>query len=530
MVTRVSGNVTGVKQAVIRRMPGSRYSACQTGALTIFTAIMILMLMLLLMLYASRVGIFEQRVSANDMRQKQAFRAAETGIAITKKFFVRNANLVLSTKKNIYVTGNHGWMADGTERWHRCADSGINFDTSPAGSHPCYGETDGDRRLNSWYYEWDDPDVEGEDTFALPLDTTGLIGATEQVTIGAILCVLDISDPEDVDCLSFTDPADPGGDGETVLGDSQFMITVLSRGESDCEAGDCRAEALITVPLANFSALNGPPPSVPLTTKSSYTATGTMEVVTNPNAGGVGVPLSVWAKTKTAAQRCGYTDATLFDAPNGTWQTCYPEDWYNTPDIPDDGLCGQQTGCACVTEVLSYPNTPGEPVRGVDMFWDDDFPCSLFQYYFGVPDSQHAIIKNASQQILTDCSTLDADSFGIIWIDKSGSTCTLNGPQVGSLENPVVLVSQVDLEIKGNLEFFGVIYVYDYPDLGNKFFGGGTAIVYGAIIVDTKEEIDNFTGTTKLVYNRTIISRAHDGGGSVGEMMGGWTDFPRDWR
>ena len=72
------------------------------------------------------------------------------------------------------------------------------------------------------------------------------------------------------------------------------MVTLMARGQADCSQGECLAEAFVTEPVSNFSAMNGPPPNVPLTTRSNFEGLGTVEVVPNPNAGGIGVPVSVW--------------------------------------------------------------------------------------------------------------------------------------------------------------------------------------------------------------------------------------------
>ena len=54
--------------------PRSRY---QAGVLTTFTGVLILVLLTLMMFFAMRVGVFEQRVSSSEMRQKLAFDLAD---------------------------------------------------------------------------------------------------------------------------------------------------------------------------------------------------------------------------------------------------------------------------------------------------------------------------------------------------------------------------------------------------------------------------------------------------------------------
>ena len=60
------------------RAPAGLYR--QRGALTLFSAVLLLILMTLALFYASRVSIFETRLSANEVRSKQAFHAAEAAV------------------------------------------------------------------------------------------------------------------------------------------------------------------------------------------------------------------------------------------------------------------------------------------------------------------------------------------------------------------------------------------------------------------------------------------------------------------
>ena len=78
----------------------------QSGLVTTFTGILILVLLTLMMFFAMRVGVFEQRVSSNEFRQKRAFHAAESGIQHAKEFFRANAQLLASSRP--------GTLSDGT--------------------------------------------------------------------------------------------------------------------------------------------------------------------------------------------------------------------------------------------------------------------------------------------------------------------------------------------------------------------------------------------------------------------------------
>ncbi len=92
--------------------------AKQRGMLTTFTGVMILVLLTLMMFFAIRVGVFEQRVSANDSRQKLAFHTAESGIHHAKEFLLANSVLIASAKEDFLANGSDGWLAETAEkRW-----------------------------------------------------------------------------------------------------------------------------------------------------------------------------------------------------------------------------------------------------------------------------------------------------------------------------------------------------------------------------------------------------------------------------
>ena len=82
----------------------------QQGVLTVFTGVMVLLMLTLMMIFAVRVGIGEQSVSANDVRQKLALHVAETGIQHAKEFFIANSALVASDPHR-QVTRRDRWLA-----------------------------------------------------------------------------------------------------------------------------------------------------------------------------------------------------------------------------------------------------------------------------------------------------------------------------------------------------------------------------------------------------------------------------------
>jgi hypothetical protein len=478
---------------------------------TTFTGVLVLVLLTLMMFFAIRVGVFEQRVSANDMKQKLAFHAAESGLGHAKEFFRANSILVASPVEDLLPNGTDGWLAETAEkRWQKCSEvSGLDLDNG-SGNHPCFGESVPGERSNTYFYSFNS-------STEVPVDTdTVLPGTGEEVTIQALLCVLDFVEDAEVPVQGCsTDPTTAVG----VADGTYFMITLLARGGADCNGGNCSAEALISEQVSNFGASGGGrSPAVPLTTRSSFPPSGTAEVVPNPNAGGVGVPISVWMNANTSC-----SGGSVVDPSSGSWATCEMHEWYETDIMPDDFAC--PGNCSCdLAESISYTHGT-EDTLGIDLVSDPAFPCDLFQFYFGVPRSAYETVKGYAR-VISDCSGLGPNSFGIYWV--SGPSCLINSnTQVGSPGAPVMLISAATLtRLNGGAKIYGTMFITDVEDGNAELQSLGTNTVYGSVIVDGT--LGNYNGTFQVVWNDTTSRKAGAEGG-LGNVLGGWADFHRDW-
>ncbi len=482
--------------------------ARQRGVITTFTGILILVMLGLMMFFAMRVGGYEQRVSANDARQKLAFHTAESGIQQAKEFFLINSVLIADYTEDFLPNGTDGWLAETAEkRWQKCSDAGLDL-ANGSGTHACFGESTPATRSNTYYYSFNS-------STELPVDTDAVLqSTTETVAVEALLCVLDIDEDADV-------PVQGCSVDSAVADGSYYMITILARAGADCDGGTCNAEALVSEQISNFgAAAGGNAPAVPLTTKSTFPPSGTAEIVPNPNSGGVGVPVSVWMNANTSCN----ADGSIIDPSSGSWATCEMHEWYETYDTPDDVAC---TGMCSCTEAESMSYTHGTAdVLGIDLVQDPDFPCDLFQFYFGVPRTSYEIVKGYSK-IITDCTTLDENSFGIYWV--TGAECRINAnTQVGSPNAPVLLISAATLtKFNGGAIIFGVVFVTDVEDAAAELQSQGTSTVYGSVLIDGT--LGQYNGTFQVVWNESAVEKAGEGGG-LGTMIGGWSDFHRDWK
>lgn len=506
----------------------------QSGGLTIFTAVIVLILMTLMLFYAARVGVFEQRVSANEARQKQAFHVAEAGLDYAVEYMLALNLRILSKSTEAAPDGSGGyhtgWLSTGNELWADCP-------ADPADDHPCGGEIAAGAG-GSLYY--DDPNTAGYDALPLDANLVGNLPPNTEVRVTAVICPRTL---ENSTCLGSDYVPEPGDPSSEL---TRFSITLLSYGYSDCNdddasgsidiPGECRGSASIAVPFGAFRSFRGTP-SVPLVSQNSLPASGSAEVVPNPNGGGVGVPLSIWANTNPD---CPPLESDLTEGPSiitqGSFTTCELQEWYcvdgtsgvvNCDSIPTDGRCPGQNASACTctspTETITNKiNGDGIPL-GPDIMVDPSFPCDLFEFYFGVPSSEYQTVK-ADATVIDDCSVLNTESAGFFWF--SGETCTLGN--VGSIDNPIILVSAAEVitNFSGGYEFFGILYISDveYPGGDASFKPGGGSVVYGAAIVDVVFPPSGYSGNFKVVYNESGVLNA-GGLSSLGGLAGGWRDF-----
>lgn len=509
----------------------------QKGAVTMISAVLILILLTEMVIYAVQVGVFEQRKSGNEMRQKQAFHAAETGIQQAHAYMLANAY-------DITFSGTDGWLSDtyvsegGSGRWVACADAGLS---DSVGTHPCYGEPkdSGDLvwsgnpdepvnlRGNTYFYSED-----GVNPSNIPMLTDEILPATtETVAVQAVLCLLNVDrTPGSIPVRGCLDKND--GNVNSIY----FVVTLLSRGNAECDAdGDCAAEALVAQKLGSFGPLTGAGgPGVPLTSRSTFPPGGTAEIVPNPDAGGTGVPISTWLNANPDPDPL-CAGGVPMDSVGGSWTTCERHEWYGVSDMPDENSPnGKYTcptaSCSCgpAERRISYADGQGD-VAGMDIVIDENFPCDLFEYTFNTPRADYLQIKEmAGVQVISDCDSLGPDSRGTYWVDSTVGTCDLSGKSVGSPDGPVFLISAATLtKMVGNTNIYGVLLITDVEGNSAAIHSAGTNTVYGAVLVEGP--ISHFQGTFQIVYNDDLIEAATKTG-ALGKIYGGWTDFHQDWR
>lgn len=438
---------------MLRNTPHRRGKAASQRGTTLIIALVLLLLATLLALFAMHVGTFSQRSSAADLRARIMHQTLESALSQGIEYIRNNTVTVQNLAMNNLCQATDTSYPCGAVT--RCAtatvDSKGNTYTdsngySSDGQATCTGDLI--RRGHMYYYTTSTGagyDVNGNgstddnmDLRSLPigtLRTTSVDGFTVDYGVGVVMCM--VKKPNAV-----TDPTECTID--TTKAQGTYIFTVTAAGNISGEStGSTLSTAFGLSPKAP-----GITDSATLIASGGVDLTGNGTLVTNPDAGGNGLPITVWTPA------CAKTHGA------GTVDSCYLEDWLRsskgsysfatnsdgtTSTVPICSGSGNVT-CSCSQtlssgsggliegiDVLSNdskiisgvcPANVDPPVYGVDSscvsspssckanydVQQSEFPKDLFQYIFNVS----AWSDNAVQSPGTADSNCDGgnDCFG----------------------------------------------------------------------------------------------------------------------
>lgn len=469
----------------------------QGGIVTLAIGILLLVLITTVTLFGARIQVQEQRISANDYRAKEAFAAAEAALSDGLEYLKANRSYIRSEKAD-------GWLDPDDEKWVEVdcgppkpsGDEGKLCDAvAPALTRQ--GAT-GEIGTVFFYGEYEELDLEGEPELQLQpvFDLTNSFSATDPpeldngatYTVDYALCAKAEGD-------DWSDPC-----SSDAVGAEDIAVLIFGNGTSPDTTGRATVRQLI----ATFGVIPG---NVlpPLTAAGTVNGSGTFDVVVNPDGGGPGVPISAWSNhdleltgSATMCQVDEYFSTGL--------EEVYPD---QTPKT-DFRVCDN---CSCPPSDALTDTEGSVYDEGIDIVDIDtntgptpdatNFPDDVFEYVFGVPQSDYQEVKENAEEI-ADCAGLNGDARGMYWIT---GPCTINNT-VGHPEHPVILVTESSIDIQGGGEVFGLAYAFSYPAEGiaggDITLRGGTRF-YGAIVSD--HEIDMGNGTFQLIYSDELLSK-----------------------
>lgn len=540
-------------------------------------AIVLLLLASGMTVFALNIGLLEQRASGNDMRARYVQQLADSAVAEGIEY-VREQG--------------EAFTAFGAAHWVKCGADEASF---PCGALPA------DKRERMYYYHDagaadrnGDGVVDIMDQRMLPIaHQVGAVGNGFATAYGVGIGICWVStDPGATDCATA-----PTAANKAVL--ASFV------GQAGIPGEDARATATQIVGVS--SSTQGFPAIPPLVATGSLNLTGTLQVVTHPNAGGPGVPVSIWTRGSLSSA--------------GTPNTCYADEYFRSGPAEFEGssdflTCGTKgkSGCYCpdsssLTTAKGGTICPGIDVLAgsygatgcppsnltIDPTDPEQFPCDMFDYIFNVkawddinPVDNFCETKRFAEprkfdeygdqwiQLGTDVAYLDrfADwivvggdfplrytgdprvvscaeagaKTGLIWIRQPGCKFPANS-DVGSPENPVIVVNDGAMDINAGTTVFGLVFLRETacserlaPSVetacamtaAQQASGGsaqlklnGGSAIYGALVVQGPGPIVN--GTAHVVSSPDLLSKLSPAGESTTykSVPGSWTDRVR---
>jgi hypothetical protein len=349
-----------------------------------------------------------------------------------------------------------------------------------------------------------------------------------------------------------------------------FSITLVAHGGLTGESA--RAEVKQT--MGTFRVIGGAA-NVPLVASGLITGLGNGSIVTSANAGGWGVPISIWSPENIDIEASGGGGV-------GTFSTCHMQEFLgSTPraslfttcagpgnpcGCPNDGnsLSGAlggsirreihdildiDGGTGAVPDVTYYPShrTATATVDGVSQVIQLDNQAntlddSLFEWIFnqdvvdgtgaatgaqpdvrsdcgdGTEDCAHVALRNLQAVERPDCDGLSAASTGLFWITGA---CDLPA-QVGSPQAPAVVVVENAATVRSNTVFYGMLFVRSSTN--NATFGGnGGADIFGSVVVEGNVTVN---GGLTIIYAQEITEAINNSPvfTRFGRVPGTWLD------
>lgn len=514
------------------------------GGSVLFVAVVLLLLLSVLVFFAVRGGLSEQRTAVSDARAKVAHSVAEAGLSQAVEY-VRNRQQTL-----IPASGS----APDSGQWTACSTTDQAF---PCGAIDVGVATSAQRGL---YYAYTAGVDDGRaatpaavDARSLPLTQAFTTSGNFPVTynVGALLCLLD-KDSATGACTAVPT------DSDTV------SITLVSTGQVDGES----ARATISETVGQYRVVNTPPGLPPVVASSVITGLGNSTIIGNPDGGGPGTVLSVWTRATLGA---------VGDTASGSFQTCEADAFFRSSSttIASNGalVCD---ACECPSaDKVSQNGTEGKDMldrdgtdTGVNKPTDTvlsptyQFPCDIFAYVFGVPvrenrvstdtyadvpllcetqlDSDGDGVKDVMEYInenftqLADCDSLIGNTAGGLYYLPNG--CALSGSgQIGSPTTPVVMIVDSTFKNSGPT-IFGLVFVRDTAavysgcsdgicasGLADYAPGGGTAAIYGAIVIEGPGKLN---GGLKVISSPAVLSAILESPNNkrFARVPGSWND------
>lgn len=533
-----------VTQTLSTRMMSAKW---QQGAVTLPVALILLVLLTLITVFAAQVGVLETRTSANKQRAEESFAAAEALSQQAIRFIEYNQTHVVST-------GTNGWLnAASAVKWEVCSASDPLADELPCADETTPGlwmvvKNVPVISLDTSCVDKDSDDNSGNGVDNIPnglcdSDTTKFSAASgKQLYVHLMARCRNANNDNSCDDT----PARPN---------DYPIMTIVAGGESGDESG----KSYVTESVFFYE--SGTDPSsfpAPLVAAGNITGGGNFNIVVNPDIGKDNEDtlgsnkLAVWAEGNVTV---GSSSATCYEGEpgvngfltnaTGTSTTHESVDAYvpsNTQVHIIQNYYGNGESlylcrnCACPSSTANGAISPPSSTEEDDILdqdsnsgrWlDTAFPDDVFMMIFGIPEERYNTIKDAAIRAdhkYSDCSSLGTSSEGLYWIDGDCLRTASDG-DIGSPSKPVIIVVEGNVEIRSNVYIWGVFFAFSPTHATLDVNLNGSPTFYGSLISNTNINMSSGTYKQRYIPNLFDALSGTTGGKGYARLPGSWRDY-----
>lgn len=376
---------------------------------TLLIAVLLLLLAGIITLLGLKVGVFEARSTGNDIRAKLVNEVAEAGLAQGFEYLMRQQPDI---------------MEDET-LWEACLAGDTSYPCGAVSAAPYDHDADATtdpisrrstmfRLVNSGHADANFADEMTPRMLRLP-NEIATVGTGFPVAYGVapLLCYVAARVPGE-DASSPIRCAASRGAAST-----RRIATFVSVAQMPGEA----ARATFTQTVGRFALIDNPIGRPPIAASGSVDLTGGLQIVTNPNSGGSGVPVSVWSRKDVAK--------------TGTTNTCYADEFFrfgakkNAPPAFEGSTIVCDT-CQCAGDkALSFDKSGNAVAEGIDILdVEGDSTTNGTGVNYNVRSDQH------SYPVCEFPPDLFAHIFGVsAWLDTDAD-CFAETKVLEKFENP----------------------------------------------------------------------------------------------
>lgn len=237
-------------------------------------------------------------------------------------------------------------------------------------------------------------------------------------------------------------------------------------------------ESRVRVAMARRTILNpdNSAPAAPLVLAGpNNVINGSITLVTHPDGGGSGVPISLWSRGPVTG--------------NGRLQSCNLADFE-----PADNNCNPQ---------LSHKNNVSQQMNGDMVTDDDDFPSDLLGYLFGYDQHQWSSIAAMATEIVAGCDEVNRAGFFIV---TGNGDCELEQVTSSALAPVILLAKDISVRASMNTQFYGLLLLFDSDTSDSNPMSAQLAQgtqVFGGVLSNLSG--DRLQGDFAVIYHPEVL-------------------------